>query len=46
MPEQDDAGLDADVIEQASRQLSFPAVPGLASLTIGAGGSPRSAARR
>jgi hypothetical protein len=32
MSEQDDAGLDADVIEQASRQFSFPAIPGLPSL--------------
>jgi Domain of unknown function (DUF929) len=32
MSEQDDAGLDADVIEQASRPFSFPAIPGLASL--------------
>ena len=31
MSEQDDAGLDADVIEQASRQFSFPAIPGLPS---------------
>jgi hypothetical protein len=29
MSEQDDAGLDADVIEQASRQLNFPAISGL-----------------
>jgi Domain of unknown function (DUF929) len=29
MSEQDDAGLDADVIEQASRPFSFPAIPGL-----------------
>src|SRR5581483_297165 len=26
MSEQDDAGLDADVIEQASRQFTFPAI--------------------
>jgi hypothetical protein len=32
MSEQDDAGLDADVIEQASRQFTFPAIPGLPSL--------------
>jgi Domain of unknown function (DUF929) len=32
MSEQDDGGLDADVIEQASRQFSFPAVAGLPSL--------------
>lgn len=32
MSEQDSAGLDADVIEQASRQFSFPAIPGLPSL--------------
>ena len=32
MSEQDDAGLDADVIEQASRQFSFPATRGLPSL--------------
>src|SRR5947209_19870238 len=32
MSEQDDADLDADVIEQAPRQFSFPGIPGLASL--------------
>jgi Domain of unknown function (DUF929) len=32
MPERDDAGLDADVIEQASRPFSFPTIPGLPSL--------------
>jgi hypothetical protein len=32
MSEQDDADLDADVIEQASRQFSFAAIPGLPSL--------------
>ena len=33
MSEQDDAGLDADVIEQASRQFSFPVISGLPSLS-------------
>jgi hypothetical protein len=32
MSEQDDAGLDSDVIEQGSRRFSFPAIPGLPSL--------------
>ena len=32
MSEQDDPDLDADVIEQASRQFSLPAIPGLPSL--------------
>jgi Domain of unknown function (DUF929) len=36
MPEQDDADLDADVIEQAGRRSTFPAVPALRAV-IGTG---------
>ena len=41
MSEQDDAGLDADVIEQVSRPFSLPAIPGLPFLRGIAGGRRR-----